>query len=546
MISVIANRAKQFLSDKKVTVAIVAFAIAGRVIQLIYFYNIRVDASYQVMATQNLVYGHGISLSRVLPSDLSLTIYEPLINWPPGYSLLLVPFYVLFNHNYIAAGITLDILAALILIFSSRSTLKILNTPVYLINIYTLFTGFFIYYFYYVASSDAIAIPFFIAGLFLTLLLLKRDQHWIKKTIGISGCLFVCAFTKYLFMPVVFIIPMFLIIKGFADRNALIKKAGIYTFLFLTICTSALLIYQKYISGSATYIAAPGRGFFIEHLLGAYPFFPASFIKPDTIALFFQHQSAVETHVLHLFQWIHLLFILVIITCAIWMISRKGFKRISLAQSFFYIAFFVSLTITILLIILSIRVAKEEISPGSLWTYIQEPRYYGLPIVLTQLGIFVFYQYYRIKRTRFLKFVFCIFVLLLLPEFFRGVIFDINRVAHFNKEEYSWQWENRLQKYAAWAINNAQQKHPAKKVVVTGSSYYVNNRVILYSHVPVLLEADKINDLSSLNTRTPVLLLIILYEEDFPNFQPFLSSKEKEEAGNLKGFHFYTTYITPH
>ena len=69
-----------------------------------------------MLATQNLVYGHGISTAHVFSSDLSQIIYEPLIKWPPGYSLLLAPFYILFNHNYIAAGLALDILAAIALI----------------------------------------------------------------------------------------------------------------------------------------------------------------------------------------------------------------------------------------------------------------------------------------------------------------------------------------------------------------------------------------------------------------------------------------------
>ena len=196
--------------------------------------------------------------------------------------------------------------------------------------------------------------------------------------------------------------------------------------------------------------------------------------------------------------------------------------------------------------ILSIRVAEEEILPDYLWTYVEEPRYYGLAAVLIHLGVFVLYQYYRPKRSRFLKYLICFLIFSLIPEFFRGVIFDLNRIAHFKKEEYSWQWENRLQKYAASVTKNAQQKWHAEKVIVTGSSYYVNNRVVLYSHVPPLLAADKINDLSILNTKAPVLILVILYEKDFANFQPFLSSKEKEDAGSLNGYYYYTVYVKPH
>ncbi|MEK6529215.1 MAG: hypothetical protein AABZ36_10090 [Nitrospirota bacterium] len=112
------NRIKVILSDKHTSIVIIALAIVARVIQLIFFYNIRVDGMYQVMAMQNFVDGHGISIGKVMPADLSTVIYEPLTNWPPGYSLLLSPFYVLFNNNYIAACIAIEILAAVVLIFA--------------------------------------------------------------------------------------------------------------------------------------------------------------------------------------------------------------------------------------------------------------------------------------------------------------------------------------------------------------------------------------------------------------------------------------------
>ena len=120
MIATFAHKVKHLLADKKITLAIILFTITCRIIQLIYFFNIRVDGMYQHMATLNFVNGHGISTGYALPTDLSTTVYEPLINWPPGYSLLLAPFYILFTHNYIAAGLTLDIFAAITLILFTR------------------------------------------------------------------------------------------------------------------------------------------------------------------------------------------------------------------------------------------------------------------------------------------------------------------------------------------------------------------------------------------------------------------------------------------
>ena len=543
MIATIANRVKHFLSDKNITLAIILLAILGRIIQLIYFFNIRVDGMYQHMATLNFVTGHGISTDHALPGDLSTTVYEPLINWPPGYSLLLSPFYIIFNHNYIAAGLTIDILAAIILIITCRRILHLLEIPLYLVNIFTLLTGFFIYYFYFIASSDAVAITFFIIALYFTVLLFKRNQFAVKITSAIFLCLFLSGLVKYLFIPIVFIVPVFIFLKGHIEKSTALKKTGVITFSLLTLTLATVLLYQKHISGSVAYISEPIRGFFPENLRDAWPVYPASFIKPDTIGLIFP--SAVFT-IIRIFQALNLLIFGGALLYMIRHITMKGFKKISTHDSFLYLTFFLSAGITLLLLLLSLRVAKEENFPSHLWTYIEDPRYYGLINVALHLCVFVGYQYYHILKTKALKiFVFSLLVLML-PETFRGIFFTARRVVNFKKEEYLWQAEYSIQKYADDIIQKEHAKLPASNALVTGSSFYLNNRVSIYSHIHTLTEVEKINDLFSLNTKKPVLLLVILQEKDLPRFLPFLSDKQKEFAGYFRGFYFYTTHVNPH
>ena len=93
------SSAKRILSDKWVTLAIIVFSILGRIIQLIFFFNLRLDASHQVIATRNFLKGAGISMAKAYANDLSVVVYEPLINWPPGYSILLAPVYLLSKRQ---------------------------------------------------------------------------------------------------------------------------------------------------------------------------------------------------------------------------------------------------------------------------------------------------------------------------------------------------------------------------------------------------------------------------------------------------------------
>ena len=55
-----------FLSNRRVGISILFLAIACRLIQLLFFFNIRVGASYQAIASLNMVNGHGISFFKLI------------------------------------------------------------------------------------------------------------------------------------------------------------------------------------------------------------------------------------------------------------------------------------------------------------------------------------------------------------------------------------------------------------------------------------------------------------------------------------------------
>ena len=62
---------RRFLSTQTASFLILLLAISGRLIQVLFFFNIGVDRSFQFQATDSLVRGHGVTLAEVLPGDLS-------------------------------------------------------------------------------------------------------------------------------------------------------------------------------------------------------------------------------------------------------------------------------------------------------------------------------------------------------------------------------------------------------------------------------------------------------------------------------------------
>lgn len=111
----------KLLSKRSISVIILLAVIASRIIQQIYFFNTRSDMSYQILGAQHLLNGNGLSQALINSSDLSQTHFIPLNQWPPGFSLLFILFYLLMGKNYILAAITISIVFSIILIFICRA-----------------------------------------------------------------------------------------------------------------------------------------------------------------------------------------------------------------------------------------------------------------------------------------------------------------------------------------------------------------------------------------------------------------------------------------
>lgn len=538
-------RLQSFLSGKKITISIIVLAILCRLAHLIFFYTIGFDISYQVIATHNFVSENGISIAKVMAPDISAVVYEPLINWPPGYTLLQAPLYILFNKNYIASGLILDMAGALVLIIYSRKILRILDVPLYYINLFTLFTSFFIYPFYFIASTDSLAVSFFLIALFLALSIIKNSSRIEKRTLVFSITLLICGLLKYLFISLIFILPTLLMVKGWLDRNKQVKIAGLASFIALSLLTGILLAWQKNISGAAVFISETRRGFYPDHLLDMYPFITASFLNPDTIGLFTASNQNVNNAARVLFRVLTSGIFLYFTARIIHYVFKRKRVLTSLYTVFLTISFSLTAGILCTLALLSIRVHKEEIMPGYLWTYIQEPRYYGLAIVLIQLTFITFIAFYFSRLSLPQKGFVLFFSLLLTAETTRGLSFTVNRLLQFSKETYYWQEELAFQQYADGIIQQEIKKNKFNNIAVTGSSHYRSNHIAVYSHIPVLDNPELVNTISTIRSSKKSLLLVVIHENDRSAFSRFMQQHEKNIAGNYKGFYFYTIYVNP-
>ncbi len=523
---------RKLFSGKITSIFIILIAVAGRVLQVLYFFNIRSDRSFQLLATDNLLHGNGLSTSEVFASDLSNPVFEPLIKWPPGYSLLLSPFYKLFNHDYVKAALTLDLFFAIAFVFVVRSIAKQVQLEIHLVNLITLFAGFFIYDFYFISSTDAIAITFFLAGISGCMYLIRKKRNEYPVLAAIAVCLFAAAFLKYLFIPVVFIVPFYFVVKGLRSGVHWMKKPGYILFLFLAIGIGAMFLYQRPLA-DATYTGEGTKGFFPGNLRESYPFITASFVKPATVF------ELIEVKLSGLFLLLHLSLLAAWIVLILWL--RQVRAGLHTAVQFTQLTFLVSIFLTLVLLFLSVTTAKHEEMPGYFWTYVQERRYYGLASVLIQILAFTLFQYSFTRKSKILRWIVLIMLVLSIPELVRGVIHSSKRLINLNKEEYSWQYDKGFQKVAAKIIETEKKNSKIETVVVTSPDYYFSNRISLETHAHVLYDPSKLN--GSLNSSKPAIVLFVLPDTDTALFQPIAA--RTKQAGAYKNLLFFIEHVKP-
>ena len=532
----------KLLSNKYTGAVIILLILVVKIIQLRFLFDTGDDLSHQIMGTQNLWEGHGVSEKIVFAKDLSVVHFREQFKWPPGFSILFLPFYAICQQDYILGGILMNVCFALLLLLISRSILKLFDIPRSLINLFLLLSGIALYYFQLKASTDAFATAIFLLAIYFGFRILKFETGYLKYFTGITATLILTASIKYLYIPIVFILPVFIFYVGYTKKNNKIVKGSIITFLVLLLVLGSLLLWQKYSHGNPGYIQQTARGIHFDNLTRFHPYILAAFVNPETIAELAGSfmQMVFAKYLVHLLQWCGFILLW-------WFVIKK--ERLSFQQKgihshqLLFLALLLATGISILLGTLSVMVAPEKWDNGVTWTYVQEGRYYGVVHVMLALSAFILYHSYRnkIKRPVFLL---LFLILLFLPEAIRGLRFTLNRISLSYKEEYIWQNELKYQKATAAVIEEQKRKTRISNVVIAGSSDWMTWRAALHTHYPMFEDVFTLNEPNKLTSSKPVLLVFILRKTEIPLFQPFLASASGYYAGSYDKFQYYALTVS--
>lgn len=539
------NKIKTILSSPAASVIIFILAAAGRVLQKIYYTTPGGDKAYQILATKNLLNGRGISTLEVFAGNLTDPQYVSLIKWPPGYSLLLAPFYELSGENFFWGSLWPDLIAAILFVWFARKTISLFKVPVYLVNFYTLVAGFCMYNFCTSSSSDLITATFYEIALFLTLRFILSEKKNYRAAFVISLMLFICGFTRYMSLPLAYIIPLYFIASGYINRDRKYVMSGLFMLGVLILLTAALLLYQDSQAGSAVYFVQSQKGFYPENLLKMNPFIFSSFFNMNFLCTQLEKISGIPfMTIAGAFCIIHLVLFAGVVVLALYWMKKRTLSNPSLFNHFINIGVLSTLGVVAMLGYLSVTNSAYPITGTDNWTFIQEGRYYFIPILFIQLSVLVAAWKFREQVKKWVYKLLSLLLFILFTDLLHSAYFTAKIILHPGGSLYKSQEEFETMQYFKALLKKTMQENPGKHIVVSCVDDTYTHYAGLWYDLPGLADYYKLNTLQLASSKETVVIVPIR-ERDKQKLTGFINNPEVKIVGKISDYIFYKKYVNP-
>ncbi len=530
---------KRIFSLNISSTVIVLISIIGRIIQQIHFTDVTGDKIFQIQATKNLLEGNGYTFLQAMPSDLSSAVYTPLIKWPPGYSILLSPFYSVFKENLFWGSLGLDILTCISFIWLSRKIIRLFNVPLYAINLYTIITGFYIYTFCSASMSDLITLVFYLSAVYLTLRLLLSSEKKLSLTLVITFILFCCSVLRYMFIPVVFVIPLYLVANGWVNKNKLLLNRGLFILITLIVLEGGVLFAQKQLTGSFAYVSDSAKRFMSGNTLRLDPFLFSSFININLIGVQLEEKAGIPYSKSFLFlQRLHFIPFLLFFVIAVRWLLKKRLKSPGLTDHYISIGVLSSLAILFLLFSLSLIWAP---TPGlnkiSDWTFVQEDRYFAfVTFFLQQLVIITVFLHSSLFR-KWISALLKIVLYILCITTLHGIYYTAKIIS---KPENIFLYKSKFEilDYSRKLLEQTIRENAGKRIVVYSSDNSLGSYQTVCENVPAVYQKDKLSDLNLRTNNVIVFAMISGIDKDNLNFLQM--NFQRDSIGYMRNYYFYS------
>jgi hypothetical protein len=344
------------------SVLLVLMVFSIRVIDYVYTPLYNPDKLEQLIAAQNWAGGDGVSRAHWIQADTLSKVFEPLVQWPPGYSLLAGLLLKLGAPIYLAALLpdllSLGFLSIFSLLFLSGFTFQSRISAVLIWSIFILNSA--------VAarltSVDLIAYTCFFGA--LTLLILSVKKTYLLNGI-LAGIFLGCSiWFRYAYIPQVLALLCFGILHQWKYNPSTLKKIWIPASSITLILIGIYFLLFKI--GNPGYIDEKSSGFFWKNLSNIHWSFPVDgLVGLEGYSRFITGKSALLNTLLLAF------IVLLILGIGISILRKRPRSRFPWPLVLSIIPINVGL-----LAYLSLTNVPQTWMPGG-WTFVQEIRYFA-------------------------------------------------------------------------------------------------------------------------------------------------------------------------
>lgn len=537
---------KKILETRLAGIACLLFAAINRVIFSSLYSLVGTDTKVQLTYTRNLLAGKGMGVTKYFTNDLNTGIYDTHLLFPPGFSLAIIPFLHLSEYDEFKAVHSFDILTSILFIFAVRLLGKRSGLSEAINNIVTLIAGCSQYIFFMSwSSTDAIALCFVLFAMAETLNIIHRKgEISLFKIIACSFLFCLPYFFRYMYLPVVILLPVSVFFAGISLKNKEIKVSGLKLFAFSILFMAGLFVFSLFISGNALHVNDAVRGIYFNQLADWYPFLPASFINLDFAAQLIEKTSFLDyTHVMLYLKIINLLLSISLLFFLGRYLSLNKKNFFSTKHSSFILVGS-ALSIFILLLLTYLSLTYKELHWGHLkWTYVSDERYFALFYIFIPVLFFICLQYFKpFFKSFFARFFVFLILCCFLVEMVHGIYYNIKILSRHKDLAVIRESENVYKNFPS-IIKGIKEQYPDRQVYISSPDFF-------YMHDASQLGYKVIFDYQNLSQavlRVPEKSILILpvHTNELIIMKDYLEKKKPKSISTSDGTFFYIEEINP-
>lgn len=537
---------KNILDSRLAGIFCFLFAVANRIIFTSLNSLIGTDTKIQLTYTQNLLAGKGIGVTKYFTENLSSPVYDTQQLFPPGFSLAIIPFLKISGGNEYLAVFLFDMLAAVLFVIAVRKLAIINELPCWLVNIITLIAGCsqFIFFSSW-SSTDAISLSLILFGLAQTInIISKKENISLMRMMGCGILFSLPFFFRYMYLPIAFLLPFFILLSGIVSKNNGLKIAGSKALAATITWLCIFFAFSFFTSGNALFVQDFGRGFFYDQLVNWYPFIPASFINLDFAAQLVEKIMGITYSLVMSFSEVINAFLFVLLLILLWRYVGKFKKQLPLSTHSLFIIIGAAISITVIGLLAYLTLTYKSLSWGYInWTHSQHARYFAFIYIFIPLLFFTCLYHYRssFKKPIALFFVF-IGIACITTEVLHGIYYNVKIITGHKDLAIIRDSDNGYRNFSA-VIADIKKDYPGCEVIVSSPDQYYLHAASQMGYKAVF-DYEKL-ELTDLAVTAKSILLMPVHQQEVVIMKNYIEKKKPSLYIEKSGTYFYIEEITP-